>query len=34
MCRINFSHSDHQEAKKIVKNIKEINKELGFTQLF
>ena len=29
VCRINFSHSDHQEIKEIVKNIKEINKELG-----
>ena len=28
VCRINFSHSNHQEAKEIVKNIKEINKEL------
>ncbi|MAO71568.1 MAG: pyruvate kinase [Flavobacteriales bacterium] len=29
VCRINFSHSDHQDAKEIIKNIKEINKELG-----
>ena len=28
MCRINFSHSNHQEAKEIIDNIKSINKEL------
>jgi len=28
VCRINFSHSSHQEAKEIIDNIKTINKEL------
>lgn len=28
VCRINFSHSCHTEAKEIITNIKEINKEL------
>jgi pyruvate kinase len=28
VCRINFSHSNHQEAKEIIDNIKSINKEL------
>ena len=28
VCRINFSHSCHIEAKEIITNIKEINKEL------
>ena len=27
VCRINFSHSSHEEAKKIIDNIKEVNKE-------
>ena len=28
VCRINFSHSSHDQAKEIIDNIKEINKEL------
>ena len=28
VCRINFSHSSHDQAKKIIDNIKEVNKEL------
>ena len=28
VCRINFSHSNHTEAKDIINNIKELNKEL------
>ena len=28
VCRINFSHSTHQQAKEIIDNIKSINKEL------
>ena len=28
VCRINFSHSSHREAKDIINNIKELNKEL------
>jgi len=29
VCRLNFSHTSHQDAKKIISNIKEINQELG-----
>ena len=29
VCRINFSHANHTEAKETIKNIKKINKELG-----
>ena len=25
VCRLNFSHTSHQDAKKIISNIKEIN---------
>lgn len=28
VCRINFSHSTHDQAKEIINNIKEVNKEL------
>ena len=28
VCRINFSHSSHEESKQIIQNIKEANKEL------
>ena len=27
VCRINFSHSTHEEAKNIIDAVKEINKE-------
>ena len=29
VCRINFSHSTHEQAKEIIDNIKEVNKELN-----
>ncbi len=29
VCRINFSHGSHEDHEKVVKHIKEINKELG-----
>ena len=29
VCRLNFSHLKHEEAKKIISNIKEINQELN-----
>jgi pyruvate kinase len=29
VCRINFSHGDHEGHKKVIENIREINKELG-----
>ena len=28
VCRINFSHSNHEDAKEIIDNIKEVNQEL------
>ena len=30
VCRLNFSHLSHDEAKKIISKIKEINQEIGF----
>ncbi len=29
VCRINFSHSSHEAASKLIKTIREINKEIG-----
>ncbi|NNM95380.1 MAG: pyruvate kinase [Bacteroidia bacterium] len=29
ICRINFSHGDYEAVKKILKNIRQLNKELG-----
>ena len=28
VCRINFSHVSHSEAKEIIDNIKEVNKQI------
>ena len=29
VCRINFSHGTHEDHKKVIDSIREINKELG-----
>ena len=29
VCRINFSHGSHEDQKKVINTIREINKELG-----
>ena len=30
LCRINFSHTNHEEADKIISKIKKVNEETGY----